>query len=604
MNGAVVNFRLPRRALYKRRAAALKGGDGELQWVSAEACEAVVHHGPRVRQRPTIRDADRGFISDPFAYFKPIERAKLPTIDKRNKPRGSAANDGNVEGCNSSSKVDSSRTNAPDDDRKRHKGASRKRSSSDGKKRPLMDGGGVAGSSTARKAESVSCGDARCEPDGGKRAMYVRRKLRPLLTQEMIDADDAYEGSFFREHSFELAPNQPHEIVGMYFEKLVGRHGSKVGVTRVEDVLPHWTICPFGECTQVTLYRGPDHPYTWYPHDLRDEDASKYTVYCSLVSRIDFIEALLGMKKIPHEVRRHLVMIQDAMMYMTLFMDNERRYDDEMILRPATFDKYVFFGEPLTGEDFRYENDSRTEFVTPAKLYANYIALKRCVSEAEQHADLCVDRDDVHLAYGAKLCHVPTYYDVFRPSYELIFHYGELPDIASISQFLGIYTKINKNASPDWDEEFDRFVELCKKAGLESMKLRSMHDTFAKKTHASELVSDCQKRMMFATLGGYYPDFTGRFNEPSTSFYVRRMLYDWLSFRPPGVEFCDWANGHHVTDATGRYQLTATHKKIVLFIVKSHFANKSEVCSVSVVPAGLHDSHLYLQFHFSPLFYK
>jgi len=38
-------------------------------------------------------------------------------------------------------------------------------------------------------------------------------------------------------------------------------------------------------------------------------------------------------------------------------------------------------------------------------------------------------------------------------------------------------------------------------------------------------------------------------------------------------------------------------KVILIFIAKSNFTDKSEVCSVVVFSAGLHDPHLYLQFH-------
>ena len=531
MNGAVVKYRFPLRGAYQKCLDRARESGGATHRVIATECERTTRHSPALK-RPDMFDPDRVYIDDPYGYFRPDERTKASLAAARNAKQKNAKEKSD-QAVTKKTATKSSSSRKSDSDRFRQSA-----------KTPIVE---------------------------SARSTYVMRKLHPFLTQDMIDNDGTRTIPFFNEHKFKLAPNEPHDIVFRHFSNIIDKmkHNNIPEAVDLEldVVVPHWSICPFEECTQVSLYLGFDHPYVWYPRDIRDEDQSLYTVYCSLVSRIDFTETLLGITEISHEIRRHIVMIQDAMMYMVLFMDLSGRYDDASLLRPATFEEYIVMRPATSNESRYYESDERSQFVMPPKLYSHFSLLNRVIDEAR--ASATYDTTNRRFTTAAAAAHVPTYYDVFKPSYELIFHYGELPDIQSIAQYLGIYSKVNKNSTPEWDEEIDRVVELWKKAGLESMKLRAMHNTTANKIHESELVNDCQIRLLFATLGGYYPDFTKTCGEPSTSFYVRKMLYDWLSFRPPSSsEFRDWFNGHYVNDPTGAYKLVATHKKITLFVVK------------------------------------
>lgn len=381
------------------------------------------------------------------------------------------------------------------------------------------------------------------------------RPYMPFVSQKSLERSGTYYISPSYLCNSRLRPNKPHDIVLEYFEKRFELHGLPREFARL--VVPEWAIEKFDRHVSGWLWCGRDHPYVWYPYEIRsDESLDDYQIYCTLVSRVDFLERLISDTRIPHTVRAHLVMIQDTHQYLILWMDKTSCYRDDDLIRPASFDERDFV-------PYRPDGAERCGIMSPS-LMEMWCNLSDVMREARKFKKMPQFWDPAQAEFG-----ITTYYDLFMPRYELIFHQGEIPDLSLFIPYIGLYGRTRKNSIPFKDKDMIEVIELLMKAIGQPMKLRWFHGISSEKSARIPWVRDLMQRMIFASLGGYYWGDSFDASEPSTSYYLRRNLYQWLGFEPPTIEeFCGWIRRHEIPDATGTLSLQMHHKQVCLNCVK------------------------------------
>lgn len=592
MNGAKVEVCAPPRGAVAM-ALANKERDGLPRWVSIE--EVIPRDlGPERKNLHHVANHDMGWIQDPSACLPTNTTFTMydnTAINERNEANEEALCKAReheervklfsrmVEGVDPWADDEVGRNVSESDDtededtpknsrrRKKNKKTSKGRSSS---KRGGSTTSKQSASSNSRKntyskfkrkrknaQNAATANDGRGVP--GKQGEDVKipgiRPFAPFVTQKMLERSNYYYQTPGFICKTKLVPNKPHHLVRKYFDEAFEARG--LGKRAARELVPDWAIEPFDRHVRGWLWRGRNHHYVWYPHEIgKDEDLCDYSIYCTLVSRVAIIEELIANTKIPLWVRAHLIMIEDAMQMLILFMDKTKRYKDEDLILPAVFDRDDY--TPYTGS-----GAERCGFVSP-QLIEMWCMLSDSMQEARK-----LGKMPKYSSYAQAERGVTTYYDLFMPRYELIFHQGEIPDLSLFIPYIGLHGRSRKHSIPYKDRDMLEYIELLMKAIGQPMKLRFFHAIAAEKARRIPWVCDSLQRLIFAALGGYYWINTIPSDEPSTSYYVRRMLYNWFCFEPPTVEeFCSWIEHHKIPDATGTLGLRTHHKHSCLNCVK------------------------------------
>lgn len=436
---------------------------------------------------------------------------------------------------------------------------------------------------SARMAGSSadSAGNKKCKPN-----TYKLGKLYPLVSEE---------GRLLERHNLphqRLCRMIPNTLVDVSEQTRIAPE-TRVVIKELFDgaqTVPDWLLSGFEPMDE--LYRGGDFYYVWYPLDLNARPATDrhttYRVYTALVNRIDAMERLIQHKQLPLDVRRALVMFQDMHQMLCLFMTVYAVFCDQELELPAVFGTLDPVMETLDwalvlrkrrdrvlareqAEDTLDNNRVLKESVMArASVWAQY----RHMGEDCETLDSVPDEmrefraDCKNLFANRKSDHDGSFLDVFYPSYEFVFHEGELPDLSVIVRHSGLFGEETLSDIPFEDPDMLSLRNLIAKSLPLPMRPREIDAICAERCEENELVNYCMQRMTFATLGGYYGQCT------PTSFYVRNFLYRWFQFCPPYLDqFCSWLYGHKRMALDGKTVIDVIHKELVLHIIKEYLVN-------------------------------
>lgn len=354
--------------------------------------------------------------------------------------------------------------------------------------------------------------------------------------------------------------------------------------------LPDWVLS--GYAAMDNLYRGANHYYVWYPlnlakRPLRDQ-STQYTLYIGLVNRIDVLERLLQDTRLAQRTRRALVMFQDMHHMLCLFITMYGVFSDQELLMPAVFSTQELVHEPLSWELVLQRRAARVLLRQKSESTLDHaFAVRETVSARSnvwaQQQQTAADsetlnsvpdemrrfrKDCEHLFAHRASEHDGSFVDVFYPSYEFVFHEGELPDLSPIVRYSGLFGDENLNDIPFEDADMLSLRNLIAKSLPLPMRPREIDAIASEKCEENELVKSCLERMTFATLGGYYSQ------SAPTSFYTRSFLYRWFQFCPPYLDqLCAWLSGHKRLALDGETEIDVIHKELVLHVVKEYLVN-------------------------------
>lgn len=359
-----------------------------------------------------------------------------------------------------------------------------------------------------------------------------------------------------------VADQQPHACVARYFAQ------------ELHEELPWWFACTFQECLQdaraLELYRGTDFYYVWHPHtELAREEQVHHRTYCALVNRIDYAERLLqkhadgrrqmeDARALPQRIAHQIVQMQDTHHMLALFMSDTQRYSD-VAIQEAASDLARAQYPPRAGTSEERGEATASELLHHTWNERSWEHMRR----VQEHACDVLGFEPHELA---KRTHRTRLLDLVMPSYQLVFHEGELPDLSVLLRHIGLYSAPTLEDLPfERDEEVCELVDILNKALFEPMKLRGMAETCCEKGMCSLLVYECLVRMTMAWIGGYYH------HADPTSFFTRQILYRFMAYQPPSrSEFCQWMRKHTSLALNKLESEDVMHNKITLMILKEY----------------------------------
>lgn len=358
---------------------------------------------------------------------------------------------------------------------------------------------------------------------------YILKKLQPIANDEQW---------------------QPHCVLRRYWE-----------THRCQPALPWWMQETFKRCLHqrertVELHCGLQHYYVWYPFEL--QHSSQYTAhraYCLVVNRVHWIEHVLEQQRrhttLPRYIIQCLVRVQDQHHFLQLFMCETHWYADAELQRPV--------------ELFTVQNQSkqRAGEVQDPDLLGKWEALRQVREEMLRSPQWDASQIPMDV-------HPTTILDMYMPSYDFVFHEGELPDLTLLLVLIGAFVAPNRADRPvQITSEILPLMNLMWKALLMPMKLRDHTRASSEKTQDSHLTFECQLRMVMAFYGGYYTH-----SRMITSFYTRHHLYRDLAYRQCSrKDFCNFLVGHYTHDATRQGVVPVKHKHLSLVFVKTYVFN-------------------------------
>jgi len=351
--------------------------------------------------------------------------------------------------------------------------------------------------------------------------------------------------------------------------------------------------------------------------DIEAEDALTYHYYMGVVNRVDALERMIqhdAPEPLPIEIRKQLVALQDMYQMLTLFMTTYCVFSDQHLCRAALFQNVQVTTDPLSWRVLRaarrhrnmletYSRDhwdsvERTRVTLDAaasmwsmhsenarqmmstgcaeRLYRD--AAETAARAAADNQAECVDgdddiadafvRDQAYLHANGEPPMTFSYLDAFFPSYEFVFHEGELPDLTTIIRSMAIATEGLHAELTVRDQDVLSLRAMLNKGLPQPSRRRDVDIACSEKCEENELVSDCLQRMVFATLGGYYEQAT------PVSWYTRNILYRWFQFCPPYIDqFCAWISGHKRLDLDGLTEIEVPHADLVLHVIKEYLLN-------------------------------
>lgn len=358
---------------------------------------------------------------------------------------------------------------------------------------------------------------------------YVLRKLQPISSDEQW---------------------QPHRVIQRYWKE-----------HQCEPPLPWWLEDTFKHCLQqldrpIEPYCGWFYYYVWYPLELYSaRQCAEHRAYCLVVNRVHWIEYVLEQQRckctLPRYIIQCLMRVQDQHHFLQLFMCETKWYSDEELQRPV--------------ELFTVENQylQREKLPHPPDLLGKWQALRQVREEMLRAGQW--DASQIPLNVNPT-----TVLDMYMPSYDFVFHEGELPDLTLLLVLIGAFVAPNRADRPvRITNEILPLMNLMWKALLMPMKLRDHTRASSEKTQDSQLTFECQLRMVMAFYGGYYTHC-----RTITSFYTRHHLYRDLAYRQCSrKDFCNFLVGHYTHDATRQGVEPVKHKHLSLVFVKTYVFN-------------------------------
>lgn len=358
---------------------------------------------------------------------------------------------------------------------------------------------------------------------------YILKKLQPIPSQEQW---------------------QPHRVLQRYWK-----------THQCEPPLPWWLQETFKHCVHhrelpVELYCGMQHYYVWYPLELQDASQfATHRVYCLIVNRVHWIEHLLEQQRrrttLPRFIIQCLLRVQDQHHFLQLLMCETHWYSDQDLLRPV---------ELFTKQN---QQPTRGDGGDTSDLLGKWQALRQVREEMLRSGRW----DPAQVPLNVE---PTTVLDMYMPSYDFVFHEGELPDLTLLLILIGAFAAPNRADRPvHITNEILPLMNLMWKALLMPMKLRDHTRASSEKTQDSHLTFECQLRMVMAFYGGYYTH-----SRIITSFYTRHHLYRDLAYRQCSrKDFCNFLVGHYTHDATRQGVIPVKHKHLSLVFVKTYVFN-------------------------------
>jgi hypothetical protein len=377
-------------------------------------------------------------------------------------------------------------------------------------------------------------------------SQYVVKKLQP------ISPDPKY---------------QPHTVVIDYWQK----HSCS-------PKLPWWLRHSFKYCHStplkpIELYRGLDHYYVWYPLELTSAAQYKtHSIYCLIVNRVHWIEQLFEEQRreptLPRYIIQCLMRIQDQHHFLQLLMCETNWFSDEQLLCPV---------ESLTSQKHSESSPPSTTSTEPPTSQDDLLGKWQALRQVRENMirDGRWDASQIPMNVNQT-----TILDMYMPSYDFVFHEGELPDLTLLLILIMMFSTSNRADRPvQITNEILPLMNLMWKALLMPMKLRDHTRASSEKTQDSQTTFECQLRMVMAFYGGYYTH-----NRIITSFYTRHHLYRDLAYRQCSrKDFCNFLVGHYTHDAKREGVKAVKHKHLCLVFVKTYVLNL-----IQAIPS-LHD---------------
>lgn len=368
---------------------------------------------------------------------------------------------------------------------------------------------------------------------------YVIKKLQPI-------SDDEYW--------------QPHRVVQRYWTE-----------HNLQPPLPWWLVETFKACfadrsRSIPLYLGLKHYYVWHPFELQNESQyDNYRAYCLIVNRVHWIEHLFERERqqqttLPRYIIQCLMCMQDQHHFLQLLMCETHWFSDEQLLTPV---EHFVPGDVSTSIDGDSSSEPTNDSTKSDPLLLKWQTLRRV--RDRMHDNKRWDASQIPQALERD-----TILDMYMPSYDLVFHEGELPDLTLLLILIGTFNIPNRADRPvQITAEILPLMNLMWKALPMPMKLRDHTRASSEKTQDSQLTFECQLRMVMAFYGGYYAN-----NRVITSFFTRHHLYRDLAYRQCSrKDFCNFLVGHYTHDATRQGVIAVKHKHLSLVFVKTYLFN-------------------------------
>lgn len=359
---------------------------------------------------------------------------------------------------------------------------------------------------------------------------YILKKLQPISSEEQW---------------------QPHRVLQRYWQ-----------THQCKPPLPWWLQETFKHCMHrrelpVGLYRGLQHYYVWYPLELQDASQFEtHRAYCLVVNRVHWIEYVLEQQRrhttLPRFIIQCLMCVQDQHHFLQLLMCETHWYSDQELQRPVEL--FTKQNQQQSAEDHAQQSPD---------LLGKWHALRQVREEMLNSGRW--DKSQVPLDVEPT-----TVLDMYMPSYDFVFHEGELPDLTLLLVLIGAFASPNRADRPvHINSEILPLMNLMWKALLMPMRLRDHTRASSEKTQDSHLTFECQLRMVMAFYGGYYTHC-----RIITSFYTRHHLYRDLAYRQCSrKDFCNFLVGHYTHDITRQGVVPVKHKHLSLVFVKTYVFN-------------------------------
>lgn len=370
----------------------------------------------------------------------------------------------------------------------------------------------------------------------------------------------------FRKSNGKFIAKMPHEYVLEYFQYIRAMDPMRADVmsdiTSIDELTPWWIFCSFEKAVAnfQPLLHGVDYPYEWYPYQLTEEENNRYThkYYVTCVNRIHYLGHLIKCKTFPLNIRKQLVLMQDTHLAMCHFMHMTKMYSDEELDKPATYN----MNEAESTEVF-------------ARLQRVREFGQTVLKEETERPDRVT---------------MLTYYDLYKPDYNWVFHEGELPNLISMIERLPYWSEKPSMDGESYDEAYKALLKLFDKTTERPMKGRFTHVPTRDYCEQHPMVYECLVRIYHCSLGGYY-----KHSNVIVNFAVRHALYRWFVMeRVSPKQFSEWLYGHETIDPVLNVDLFVDHNCTTNKLLKE-FTH----CMIEKAPGMASFFNKYL--HFRPM---